>query len=77
VIGGRDFSPGFFRASFDGFPCLIAGGLQFLQPRLGLIVFVLQVSDALVVIDLRVGLGILRLGLEQSDPRVPFLQLCI
>ena len=65
VIGGFDFSPGFFRACFDGFPCPIAGGLQLLQLRLGLILFVLQGVDGFVVIDLRVGLGIRRLGLEQ------------
>jgi hypothetical protein len=77
VIGGLDFSPGFFRASFDGFPCLIAGGLQLLQLRLGLILFVLQGLNGFVGIDLRVCLGILRLGLEKSNLRVPFLQLCI
>ena len=73
MIGGLDFSPGFFRACFNGFPCLIAGGLQLLQLRLGPIMFALQGLDFFVVIDLRVGFGSFRLGLEQSDLRAPFL----
>ena len=73
MVGGLDFRPGFFRACFDGFPCLIAGGLQLLQLRLGLILFVLQGLDGFVVIDPSVGLGIFHLGSEQSDLRVPFL----
>ena len=71
--GGLDFSPSFFRACFDGFPCLITGGLQLLQLRLGLILFLLQGLDGFVVIDPNVGLGIFRLGSEQSDLRVPFI----
>jgi hypothetical protein len=52
MIGGLDFSPGFFRACFDDFPCLIACGLQLLQLGLGLILFMLQSLDGFVVIDL-------------------------
>ena len=73
MIGSLDFSPDFFRACFDSFPCLIAGGLQLLQLRLGLILFMLQGLDGSIVIDPSVGLCILRLGSEQSDLRVPFL----
>ena len=73
MIGGLHFSPGFFRACFDGFPGLIAGGLQLLQLGLGLILFLLQGLNGFVVINPSVGFGIFRLGFEQSDLRVPFL----
>ena len=75
--GGLDLGPGFFRACFEVFPCLIAGGLQLLQLRLGFILFSLQCVDGFVVFDLRIGLGIVGLGLEQSDLCAQLLQLCI
>ena len=59
MIGGLDFSPGFFRTCFDGFPCLIAGVFQLLQLRLGFTLFVLQCLNDFVVINLRIGFGIL------------------
>jgi hypothetical protein len=72
VEGCLDVGPGFFCACLQVFPCLIAGGLQLVQLCPGIILLVLQRFDCFVVFDLRLGLG-----LEQSDLRIPFIQLRI
>lgn len=75
MISSLYLSPGFFRARLEVFPGLIAGGLKLQEFRFRFILFVLQGVDGFVVFDLRIGLGIVRLGPEQSDLRAPFLQL--
>ena len=66
MISSLYLSPGFFRARLEVFPGLIAGGLKLLQLHFSFILFVLQGVDGFVVFDLRIGLGIIRLGPEQG-----------
>jgi len=77
VEGCLNLISSLFRACFEVFPCLIAGGLHLVQLCPGLILPVLQGFDAFVVFDLPLGLGLVRPCLEQSDLHVPFLQLRI